>query len=72
MWGSWEDNVAGQESPPGEIDELGSERCKSYQVFLCWKAKLCVRLDAGMRRELQKTSGWLQCREGDEGSRNME
>lgn len=53
--------MAGQESPPGEIDELGSERCKSYQVFLCWKAKLCVRLDAGMRRELQKTSGWLQC-----------
>lgn len=49
--------MAGQESPPGEIDELGSERCKNYQVFLCWKAKLCVRLDAGMRRELRKLQG---------------
>lgn len=53
--------MAGQESLPGETDELGSERCKSYQVSLCWKAKLCVSLDPGMRRELQKTSGWLQC-----------
>lgn len=49
--------MAGPESLPEEIDELGSERCKSYQVFLCWKAKLCVRLDAGMRRELRKLQG---------------